>query len=91
MTLKKQKANETYYHLKKGLKYRVALAFTDMDGQFHQMGECLKFIGSITSPKEDSLALLLEMNGVEQQIRLRHHPDAQMEIIDNLNRYLVQC
>lgn len=81
--------NKEYDYLKSGEKYSIAKTFRDYDNYPYEEGNIIEFIGSNFVPYEDGLSLFCIYKGREKQIRLLVRPEAQQEIADNLQQYLV--
>lgn len=81
--------NNEYSHLKSGDRYVIAKSFRDYDNYPYEEGNTLEFIGSSFVPYEDGLSLFFIYKDREKQIRLQVRPEAQQEIVQNLQEYLV--
>ncbi len=76
-----------FMHLKPGHRYVVRQAFTDFDGSIHPVGETWTFHGYNFLPYDDGLTLIVEPGSV----RLQWRPEAQGEIINDLEHYIVEA
>jgi hypothetical protein len=77
--------------LEKGVRYKIVKAFTDFDGDVHEVGETWTFLGSGFLPYDDGLSMFVSLDGEhEWQIRLQDRPDRQAHIIENLHVYIVK-
>ena len=80
----------SFTHMVPGRRYRVVQAFTDFDGRVHSVGEVWTFSGENFLPYDDGLSLFVTINGQEEHIRMRLHPEDQGPLVDNFAAYLVE-
>jgi hypothetical protein len=81
----------SFQHLSTGQQYIVVKAFADYDHAVHPVGETWRFLRHSFLPYEDGLSLFVSRDGQsERHIRLQWRQDAQGEIIDHLETYLVE-
>ncbi len=65
-------------HLRIGVRYRVARAFTDYDGALHPVGETWRFGGAAFLPYEDGYTFYVSADGVnETSFRMQDRPETQ--------------
>ena len=76
--------------LVRGQSYRVIKAFVDADGDRHSIGEEWCFITSMFSRFEDELVICVRSKADEEwKVPMVWTPNAQQEIIENFNCYVV--
>ena len=82
---------QEHLYLCAGKWYRVAASFLDFDGDRHEKGERWLFLGYSYLPCDDGMSWFVSLDGIrEWHIRLQWRPGAQIEILDNLARYVVE-
>jgi hypothetical protein len=78
-----------FQHLAPGTRYVVSEAFTDYDGDLHDLGERWTFLGHSFLPHDDGLSLFVSLQDEsEWHIRLQWRPDAQGPVLDQLPRFI---
>ena len=78
-----------FKHLQPGRRYVVSVAFHDYDGALHPEGESWIFRGHSFLPYDDGLSLFVApTEEALRHIRLQWRPEAQAEVIDNLERFI---
>ena len=79
-----------YRHLTVGQRYRVAQPFDDFTGRTHPTDEISTFVSWNYLPYDDVLTLFFERDdGSQVVIQLQDRPEAQREVVDALDSYLV--
>lgn len=79
-----------FTHMVPERTYRVVQPFTDFDRQVHAVGDIWTWRSESFLPYDDGLSLFVSINGREQQIRMRLHPEEQGALIQNFAAYLVE-
>jgi hypothetical protein len=75
-----------YGPLTPGLRYEIASAFIDFDGDEHPVGECWVFLGHNFLPYDDGLSLFVSRDGRQEwHIRLQDRPETQGGIVQALH------
>ncbi|OZG75028.1 hypothetical protein BTA51_01095 [Hahella sp. CCB-MM4] len=87
--MERRNLSREYGHLKAGQKYTIAKPFKDYDNNVYEESLVIEFIGSNFVPYDDGLSLFCVYKGRERQIRLQVRPEAQQEVVHNLQQYLV--
>lgn len=74
-----------------GARYRVVREFRDYDGHIHAAGGSWKFMGLSFFPTKAGQALFVSLDGKQEwHMPLQWRPEAQGEIIDELEKYVVE-
>jgi hypothetical protein len=77
---------QPYGPLTPGLRYEVASAFVDYDGDEHPVGECWVYLGHNFLPYDDGLSLFVSRDGRQEwHIRLQDRPEEQGGIVRALH------
>ncbi len=74
--------------LSAGKAYRLIRAFTDYDGQLHEVGESWNFLSHNFVPYDDGLTLYAERDGKPISIRLQWREEAQGHIASYFSEYV---
>ncbi len=86
----KNVAESGFRGMKSGRRYRVIKRFVDYEGHSHEPGTSWIFLGSNFVPYEDGQCLFVSPGGDEEwQINLQWRPEAQAEILENWEHYVV--
>ena len=82
--------NFTASELQVGKTYTVISPFIDFDGKNHGIGETWRLLRTNFVPYEDGLSIFVEVNGNEEQIRLRWRKENQEKLIESFSDYVVE-
>jgi hypothetical protein len=76
-------------NLERGRRYRVNKAFTDSDGDNHQIGEEWVFVSSMYSKFDELLTLCIQdSTGQYWQLPLFWKKEKQGEIIEHIDKFV---
>ncbi len=86
----KGRAAEPFLFLRPGDRYRVVRSFVDHDGVDHPVGESWTFLRSNFLPYEDGVSLFVKgADGAERQLRLQWRAEAEGQILNHLEDYVL--